>query len=123
MTFQYYDAQKEYEEFIKYLKKHHYEGAYLIDPKNEIIQSMIHELKIRKEYYEAILSGKKRFEIRKDDRPFREGDYLILKVYQNDTFTGEEITCKVSYIYRGELCKDEYCVMSVDFVGHTEMIR
>lgn len=94
----------------------------VIIPKNEVIErsnmKILHELKIQKEYYEAILSGKKTFEIRRDDRPFREGDYLKLKVYENGDFTGEELVCKIDYVYRGELCKDGYCVMSIDFVGN-----
>ena len=99
-------------------KEHHYDCI-----EKEFMGGILHELKIRKEYYEAILSGKKTFEIRKDDRPFHEGDYLMLKVYENNTFTGEKIICKVSYIYRGELCKEGYCVMSIDVVGNTEMIK
>ena len=121
-----FDVQKEHERFMKYLKEHHYDciekECYFIDPKNEFMEG-IHELKIRKEYYEAILSGKKTFEIRRDDRPYHEGDFLKLKVYENGTFTGEKIICKVSYIYRGELCKEGYCVMSIDVDGNTEMLR
>ncbi len=88
---------------------------YLIDPKHELMEG-IHELKIRKEYYEAILSGKKTFEIRRDDRPYQERDFLKLKVYENGAFTGEETICKVTYIYRGELYKDGYCVMAIELV-------
>ena len=35
----------------------------------------------------------------------------------------EKIICKVSYIYRGELCKEGYCVMSIDVDGNTEILR
>ncbi len=87
----------------------------MIDPKHELMEG-IHELKIRKEYYEAILSGKKTFEIRRDDRPYQERDFLKLKVYENGAFTGEETICKVTYIYRGELYKDGYCVMAIELV-------
>ena len=40
---------------------------------------MIHELKIYPEYFKAVISGEKTFEIRKNDRPFatREGDEQI----------------------------------------------
>lgn len=39
---------------------------------------MIHELKILPEYFEAVTSGRKQFEIRKNDRDFKVGDQLIL---------------------------------------------
>ena len=39
---------------------------------------MIHELKILPEYYNAVKSGKKKFELRKGDRGFAEGDSLRL---------------------------------------------
>lgn len=74
---------------------------------------MLHQLKIQKEYYEAIYTEKKKFEIRRDDRPYEAGDYLLLQMYENDFFKGEEMLCKVDYIYRGDLCKDGYCIMSI----------
>ena len=35
---------------------------------------MIHELKILPEYFNAVISGEKTFEICKNDRPFHKGD-------------------------------------------------
>ena len=35
---------------------------------------MIHELKTLPEYFEAVIKGKKLFEVRKFDRPFQKGD-------------------------------------------------
>lgn len=40
---------------------------------------MIHELKIESKYFTDILKGIKKFEIRKNDRNYQVGDYLILK--------------------------------------------
>lgn len=44
----------------------------------------IHELKILPEYFEAVVSGNKRFEIRKDDRNYKKGDILRLNECQDD---------------------------------------
>ncbi len=49
---------------------------------------MIHELKILPNYFADVVSGKKQFEVRKADRPFREGDLLALNEYENKMYTG-----------------------------------
>ena len=74
---------------------------------------MIHELKIAPIYFEAVISGKKAFEVRKDDRKYQENDVLILKEYDNNAYTGREYAVIVTYILRGEYCKDNYCIMSI----------
>lgn len=77
---------------------------------------MTHCLKIEKRWFDLVKSGKKRFEIRKDDRNprYREGDILALQAI-NDAgeYTGDEIFVKIDYIYRGDLCKDGYCIMGI----------
>lgn len=40
---------------------------------------MIHELKLRREFFDYVRFGVKKFEIRKDDRGFNVGDTLVLK--------------------------------------------
>ena len=42
----------------------------------------IHELKIWPQYFDAIASGIKTFEVRKDDRGFAVGDTLVLKEWK-----------------------------------------
>lgn len=39
----------------------------------------IHNLKIKQEYLNQIIAGRKRFELRKDDRGFEVGDRLLLQ--------------------------------------------
>lgn len=48
---------------------------------------MIHELKIKPQYYEDIKIGIKTFEIRKNDREFKLGDILILNEYDSGAGT------------------------------------
>lgn len=40
---------------------------------------MIHELKILPEYFNEIMYGRKKFEVRFNDRNFKVGDTLLLK--------------------------------------------
>lgn len=70
------------------------------------------------EYFQEIKNGNKRFEVRKNNRDFRQGDTLILQEWNNDIkeFTGEEMTFKVGYTLYGEKfgIKKGYCVMQLD---------
>lgn len=76
---------------------------------------MTHHLKIQSEYYEAVLAGTKRFEVRKDDRTprYAVGDTLILEEFADGAYTGRDIAVFVDDIYRGALCLDVYCIMSI----------
>ena len=79
---------------------------------------MTHELKILPYYFNDIMFGNKRFEIRKNDRPFYLWDKLILKEWDNDKekYTGNEITALVNYIHYGNGdygLAQGYCVMGL----------
>lgn len=62
-----------------------------------------HELKCLSEYFFAVDSGEKPFEVRRDDRGFQRGDKLVLKEVSGPTrrYTGNEIERKISYILTG----------------------
>lgn len=57
-----------------------------------------HELKILPEYFEAVVSGNKRFEIRKNDRNYKKGDILRLNEYQDGQYTGDVHVAEITYI-------------------------
>lgn len=52
------------------------------------------------DYFEAILSGKKKFELRLNDFDVKEGDILILEEWDPKTeqYTGRNIEKKVTYV-------------------------
>lgn len=60
----------------------------------------IHELKIWPEYFEAVASKKKTFDLRKNDRGFAIGDILKLKEWapSGKFYTGREEIRQISYI-------------------------
>jgi hypothetical protein len=60
---------------------------------------MIHTLKTWPTYYAAICDGRKRFELRRDDRDFQVGDCLVLQEWEPDrqVYTGEMRSMRVTY--------------------------
>ena len=78
---------------------------------------MTHELKTWIKYFKRIKEGTKTFEVRKDDRDFQIGDFLILREYDNgsSSYTGLECSCYVTYVLRGGEfgIQEGYCVMSI----------
>ncbi|MBO7713932.1 MAG: DUF3850 domain-containing protein [Methanobrevibacter sp.] len=74
----------------------------------------IHRLKILPEYYDAVVSGIKNFELRKDDREYQVGDFIVLQEYDGKQFTGRETGFQIRYILRN--CPeyglmDGYCII------------
>lgn len=59
---------------------------------------MTHILKIKPQFFNAIISGKKRFEIRLNDRNYQEGDEVILNEFNNGSYTGKSIRAIITYI-------------------------
>ena len=59
-----------------------------------------HNLKIHKQYFDYVLSELKQFEIRKNDRDFKERDLINLRESDNlgDKYTGRALTVEITYI-------------------------
>jgi hypothetical protein len=81
------------------------------------MKAKIHELKTWPEYF-AVAGDDKRFELRKDDRGFEVGDFLLLKEFDPSTneYTGKKKIMVVDSIFRNIPkfgLMDGYCIMSV----------
>lgn len=76
---------------------------------------MEHNLKIRPKYFIDVESGKKPFEIRKNDRNYEIGDYLILNEYDPDKqdYTGRSVRRLITYIMSDE----RYCIKGYVILG------
>jgi ParB family chromosome partitioning protein len=61
---------------------------------------MIHHLKIESIYFELVLSGEKTFEVRLDDRNYRQDDVVILKELKLFKYSGREIKADIGYVCR-----------------------
>ena len=86
-------------------------------------QSTVHELKVVPPYFDALVSGAKTFEVRKNDRAYQRGDVLKLREWhpaapgggycQNDGCRGwrntahwaecrEVVYAEITYVYSGD---------------------
>lgn len=77
----------------------------------------VHELKTWPQYFRAVLSGEKPFEVRKeDDRKYAPGDILLLREYNPnlETFTGVRCIRLVTYTLREpQFVRDGYVIMGL----------
>lgn len=60
----------------------------------------VHKLKTWPIHFYAVTAGVKNFEIRKNDRGFKDGDVLILQCFdpETQTYNGQEVARRVTYI-------------------------
>ena len=88
---------------------------------------MIHELKIYHDFFESVISGKKTFEIRKNDRPFKEGDLLALNEWDWNAYTGRSCLVYVDFVMNSpEYVKEGMVIMAIKpctVYRHTEPFR
>ncbi|PVM93237.1 hypothetical protein DDF62_01410 [Caulobacter radicis] len=68
-----------------------------------------HELKTWPQYFAAVRSGKKRFEIRRNDREFKVGDVLVLREFdpEQDVYTGQVEERQITFL----LSEEDYGVI------------
>ena len=81
-----------------------------------------HELKTWPKYFDVVRMGRKRFELRKNDRDFKVGDTLYLREWNpaTDDYTGRSLRVKVRYLLKDAkfLGLDEgFVIMSIDLIA------
>jgi ASC-1-like (ASCH) protein len=64
---------------------------------------MTHHLKIETKYFREIEEGIKTFEVRKNDRDYREGDCVILQEMDGIVPTGWNLCIHIRYILKGPI--------------------
>ena len=71
------------------------------------------EKKILPKYYEAVINGKKNFELRKDEDDIQVGDYIVLNEWEGE-YTGRQVQRQVKYVLRNVPeygLQDGYCII------------
>lgn len=80
----------------------------------------VHDIKIAATYYDDVVSGKKRFELRKNDRGYKAGESLNMLEFKDGKFTGRTISADITYMlqdYTG--LAEGYCILGIEVTGHT----
>lgn len=79
----------------------------------------IHEIKIAAMYYEDVVSGKKSFELIKNDRGYKQGDKLIMLEFKDGKHTGRIVNADIVYMledYTG--LAEGYCILGIQVTNY-----
>lgn len=87
--------------------------------------NQIHKLKILPEYFEAVIDGRKKFELRNADRNYNVGDILDMREYdpKTQTYTGRRVLCLVTYILDLRALLQGHVILSIDAFAECEVIE
>jgi hypothetical protein len=80
---------------------------------------MIHKLKTLQPFYDEVDLGGKTFEVRKNDRNFKVGDFMVLQewILEGNFYTGKEIKTIITYI----LDDERYCKEGFVTIGFSKL--
>lgn len=76
----------------------------------------VHELKLHKHFFSDVASGKKTFELRKNDRKFEVGDIIILEEWDGRDYCDNRIKAEIVYMLDDYACnglKDDYVILGI----------
>lgn len=84
------------------------------EPLPSEMAQIVHELKLAEMYYEDVKTGKKTFELRKNDRGYRVGDALLMSEFTAGEPTGRTIYANIEYMledYQG--LQEGYAILGI----------
>lgn len=75
----------------------------------------VHDIKIAASYYGDVASGRKRFELRKNDRGYKTGDALKMLEFEDGKHTGRAIDADIIYMLEDYAGPEEgYYILGID---------
>lgn len=84
---------------------------------------MTHQLKLRKSYCDAVMSGEKNFEIRNNDRGFQKGDFIRFTAVENRAIAMpffhpiQNNLYRITYVHSGLGMKEGYVALGITLHG------
>ena len=86
-----------------------------------------HFVKLVQPFFRDVREGKKTFELRKEDRDYKVGDYLVLEEYDPQTklYQGREINTRITYILSSEYSrygiKPGFCILGIEIIPQEDV--
>lgn len=78
----------------------------------------IHQIRLASTYFDDVVNGKKSFELRKNDRGYKEGDFLEMLEFTDGRNTGRSVRVLVTYLLENYTGLEEgYCIMGTKVVS------
>lgn len=75
------------------------------------------DVKIRKKYFDEIISGKKVFELCMDEKQ-NPGNIVVFHEWDGKRYTGRWVKCKITYVLRKVYgLMYGYCVLGIDVIA------
>lgn len=78
---------------------------------------MTHTIKIEKSYADAILEGRKNFEVRYNDRGYNTGDLVRFLVIENNKYVVHDLSnnvYRITYVHSGLGLQEGYVVFGIE---------
>lgn len=83
-------------------------------------EKKVHDVKLGTTFFNDVKTGRKTFELRKNDRGYKEGDTIVLHEYKDGTTTGRTITKKIVYMLEDFTgLEDGYCILGLGEAAET----
>ena len=77
-------------------------------------EKKVHDVKLGTTFFGDVKTGRKTFELRKNDRGYKEGDTIVMHEYKDGTTTGRTIEKKIVYMLEGFTgLEDGYCILGL----------
>lgn len=83
-------------------------------------EKKVHDVKLGATFFDDVKTGRKTFELRKNDRGYKEGDTIVLHEYKDGATTGRTITKKIVYMLEDFTgLEDGYCILGLGEAAET----
>lgn len=77
-------------------------------------EKKVHDVKLGITFFDDVKTGRKTFELRKNDRGYKEGDIIVMHEYKDGTTTGRTIEKKIVYMLEDFTgLEDGYCILGL----------